>query len=166
MESYIIPTRKEFLPDITKRRLVSMRNKEPEERYRRHFDAAIMRKDGNTIGEIAEELDIHPGTVMNWLNRMVEVGGLGEGYKTRQGRPPKFTSEQLDDLVMDMEESPRHYGLDSETWTSRVVAQYVLTKFEVEITPGSMRRIMTRNDLNWPGSAAATLARKRGEPYP
>lgn len=162
----MIPTQKDFLPGITKRRLVSMRNKEPDERYRRHFDAAIMRKDGSTIGEIAEELDIHPGTAMNWLHRMLEKGGLGEGYKTRQGRPPKFTPKQLKDLEKDMKKSPRHYGLDSETWTSRVVAQYALTRFEIEITPGSMRRIMTRTDMNWPGSAAATLARKRGEPYP
>ena len=166
MESYIIPTKREFLPDITKRRLVSMRNKEPEERYRRHFDAAIMRRDGKTIGEIANALDIHPATVMKWLRRMVKRGGLDDGYKTSQGRPSKFTAEQLKDLESDMEESPRHYGLESETWTSRTVAQYVLTRFEIEITPGSMRRIMTRTNMKWPGSAAATLARQRGEPYP
>ena len=166
MESYIIPTGKKFLPGITKRRLTTMRNREPEERYKHHFDAAIMRKDGRTIGEIADELYIHTGTVMNWLNRMVEVGGLGEGYKRRQGRPPKFTPEQLDDLELEMEASPRHYGLDSDTWTSMIVAQYVLTRFEIEITPGSMRRIMTRTDMNWPGSGAATLARRLGEPYP
>ena len=123
MESYAIPTRRDFLPGITKRQLVSMRSKEPEERYKIHFDAAIMRKDGRTIGEIAEELDIHPGTAMNWLGRMAEKGGLGEGYKVRQGRPPAFTPEQLEELERDMKNPPRHYGLDSDTWTSRMVAQ-------------------------------------------
>ena len=166
MESYTIPTRKDFLPDITKRRLASMRNKEPEERYKRHFDAAIMRKDGRTIGEIAEDLDIHPGTAMNWLHRMLENEGLGEGYKVRQGRLPAFTPEQLKELEHDMENPPRRYGLDSATWTSRIVAQHAFAKFGIKVTAPSMRRILTRTKMNWPGSAAATLARKRGKPYP
>lgn len=166
MESYTIPTRKEFLPDVTKRRLVSMRGKEPEERYKRHFDAAIMRKDGSTIGEIAEEIGVHPLTIMNWLRRMVARGGLEEGYKIRQGLPPKFSPEQLKALELDMEKPPQHYGLGSETWTSRTVAKYAFDKFGIQVTAPSMRRILTRTKTNWPGSAAATLARKRGKPYP
>ena len=162
MESYIIPTGKEFLPDVTKRRLTSMRGKEPDERYKLHFDAAIMRKNGNTIGEIAEELDIHPGTAMNWLRRMWEMGGLGEGYKTRPGRPPMFTPEQLKELEKDMEKPPQHYGLESKTWTSRTVSQHAYDKFGIRVPRPSMRRILTRTKTNWPGSAAATRARKRG----
>ena len=166
MESYTIPTRNDFLPNITKRRLVSMRKKEPEERYKMHFDAAILRKDGRTVGEIAEELDIHPDTVMNWLHRMLENGGLGEGYKVRRGRPPGFTPEQLKELERDMEKPPRHYGLDSDTWTSKIVAQHAFAKFGIRVTHPSMRRIMTRTKMNWPGSAAAILARRLGEPCP
>ena len=163
MESYTIPTQRSFLPGISKRQLASMRDKEPKERYKRHFDAAIMRKDGRTVGEISEELDIHPGTVMNWLGRMVENGGLGEGYKVRQGRLPAFTPEQLKELERDMKNPPRHYGLDSETWTSQIVARHALDKFGIEVTSHSMRRILTRTKTDWPGSAAATLARRLGK---
>ena len=166
MESYIIPTGKEFLPHITKRRLASMRSKEPDERYKRHFDAAIMRKDGKTVGDIAEEIGVHPGTIMNWLHRMLEKKGLGEGYKTRIGGRPKFTPEQLKELGSDMKKPPQHYGLDSETWTSKTVAEYALVKFGIQVAASSMRRTLFRTKTNWPGSAAATLARKRGEPYP
>ena len=162
MDSNKIPRDNEFLPDVTKRTLVAMRNEEPDERYQMHFNAAIMRKDGRTIGEIAEELNIHPGTAINWLTRMI-VNGLGEGYKMRQGRPPKFTRQQLKELEEDMKEPPQYYGIEAESWTSRVVASYVLDRFDVSITPGSMRRIMTRKNLDWPGSAAATRARKLAE---
>lgn len=164
MESYVIPTKSEFLPRITRKRLETIRAGEEDERYQRHYDAAIMRKDGSTIGEIAVALGIHPGTVMNWLNRMVERG-LGSDYKVRQGRPPKFTSKQLKQLEQDMKKSPRHHKLDSDFWTSRVVTEFVLTRFDVEITPGSMRRIMTRTNMRWPGSAAAAEARRRGQSY-
>ena len=159
----IIPTGKEFLPGMTKRRLMSMRNKEPEERYKRHFDAAIMWRDGDTMEEIAEELDVQPDTVKNWLRRMVANGGFGEGYKVRQGRPPAFTPDQLEELNLDMEKPPQHYGLDSETWTSRTVAMHAFEKFGIRVPHPSMRRILTRPGMNWPGSAAATL--KRGETY-
>ena len=166
MESYKIPTQKDFLPDTTRRQLTYMRKKESDERYKRHFDAAIMRKDGKTIGEIAEEVGVHPLTVMNWLRRMVANGGLGEGYKIRQGLPPKFSPEQLKELELDMKKPPQHYGLDSATWTSRTVAKYAFDKFGIQVTAPSMRRILTRTKTDWPGSAAATLARKRGELYP
>ena len=166
MESYIIPTRDEFLPEIARSTLVDMREDEPDERYKRHFDAAIMRKDGKTVGEIAEEIGVHTGTIMNWLHRMLEKGGLGEGYKTRRGIPSKFTPEILKKLERDMKKSPRRYGLDSETWTSRIVAQHALNKFGISFTPPSMRRLLTQTKTNWPGSAAAIEARKLGEPYP
>ena len=166
MDSYIIPTGDEFLPHITKRRLASMRNKEEDERYRRHYDTAIMRKDGKTVGEIAEEIGVYTGTIINWLHRMLEKDGLGEDYKVRTGRPSKFTPKQLEALERDMEKPPQHYGLESETWTSRTVAKYAFVKFGIEVPYPSMRRILTQNKMKWPGSAAAIEARKRGEPYP
>ena len=166
MESYIIPTRDKFLPDIGRSTLVDMRKEEPDERYKRHFDAAIMRKDGKTVGEIAEDIGVHTGTVMNWLHRMLEKDGLGEDYKTRRGIPSKFTPEILKKLERDMKKPPGHYGLESETWTSKTVAQHVLKKYGIRFTSPSMRRILTQTKTNWPGSAAAIRARKLGEPYP
>ena len=166
MDSYIIPTGNEFLPDITKRRLMAMRSKEPDEQYKRHFDAAIMRKDGRTVSDIAEEIGVHNGTIMNWLHRMLEKRGLGEGYKTHRGIPSKFTPEILKELERDMKEPPGHHGLDSETWTSKVVAQHALNKFGISFTPPSMRRILTQTKTDWPGSAAAIKARKLEESGP
>lgn len=163
MESYAIPTGKRFLPDVTKRRLESMRGMEPNGRYRRHFDAAIMRKGGHTVVEIAKELDIHPQTAKRWLSRMVKLGGLVEGYKRRLGRRRSFTPEQLKHLEQDMERHPRHYGLDSDTWTSRTVAQHASDVFGIDVPHHSMRRILTRDGVNWPGSAEAVAARRRGE---
>ena len=163
MDSYTIPAGKGFLPGTTKRRLVSMRNKEPDELYKQHLEAAIMRKDGKTTGEIAEYLDIHPATVLNWLRRMVANWDSGDIHKKHPGRPAKFTPEQLKRLELDMKRPPQHYGLDSETWTSRTVAEHAFAKFGIRVPPPSMRR--TLHKIDWPGSAAA-LARKRGEPYP
>ena len=165
MDSYTIPAGKKFLPGTTKRRLVSMRNKESDERYKLHFDAAIMRKDDKTIGEIAEYLDRHPVTVKIWLRLMMENWDSGDIHKPRPGRRPKFTPEQLKELERDMKKPPQHYGLESETWTSRTVAEHAFAKFGIRVPHPSMRRTLNYSKTNWPGSAAA-MARGRGETYP
>lgn len=156
MDSRTIPTGSEFLPDVSKRSLLAMRRKEPDGRYRLHLDAAIMRKDGHTVGEIAKELDMHTNTVGNWLRRMSKAGGFGDGYRFRPGRPSRLTAGQLGELEKDMKKPPARYGLESETWTSRTVSQHVQGKFGIYVPHPSMRRILTRGNVKWPGSAAAT----------
>ena len=164
MDSHVIPTGKEFLPGTTKRRLVSMRNREPDERYKLHFDAAIMRKDGRTTGEIAEYVGRHPTTVTIWLRLMVENWDSGDIHRKRPGMPPKFTLEQLRELERDMTNPPQHYGLDSKTWTSRAVAEHAFAKFGIRVPSPSMRRTLNQFKINWPGSAAA-LGHRYGKQY-
>ena len=104
--------------------------------------------------EIADDANASVSAVSMWLRNMM-TRGIGEDYEVRLGRPPKFTPEQLNQLSVDMREPPGRYGLDSASWTSPVVAQYALQKFNVEITPGSMRRILVRKHIDWSGSAEA-----------
>lgn len=163
MGSYKTPTGRDFLPNITKRKLASMRKKETNERYQLHLDAAIMRKDSHTIADIAEVVGVSPATVINWLGRMVERGGVGRGYTARRGRPRAFTLEQLKELEKDMKRSsPKHHGLASKTWTSKAVSEHARNKFGIDIPDPSMRRILTRDGIDWPGSAAATGKYGRG----
>ena len=164
MNPYGIPTGKEFLPGTTRRRLVSMRNREPNEQHKLHFEAAIMRKDGKTLGEIAEYVGRHSVTVAKWLHRMVDGWDTGDIHRKHQGCPPKFTPEQLKELERDMTNPPQHYGLESETWTSRTVAGHAFAKFGVRVPHPSMRRILNQYRVDWPGSAAV-LASERDESH-
>lgn len=159
MDSYVIPKGKEFLPDVTLRKLNGLKRREREDKYKVHYTAAALRKKGATIGEIADEVDMSPGTILVWFKNMMNRG-VGDGYKARQGRPPKFTQEQLEDLEADMKSPPTAYGIDSDRWTSPVVTQYVLDKFDISITHGSMRRLLVRKGIKWPGSAEAAAARR------
>lgn len=157
-----IPEGKKFLPDVTMQQLRGIKKKEKSERYKRHYTAAIRRKEGLSIREIADDVNMSIATIAIWLHNMMSRG-VGESYKVKQGRPPKFTPEQLNELSVDMRESPSKYGLDYTSWASHVVTQYVLQKFDVSITPGSMRRILVRKDIDWPGSAKAMRAKREAK---
>lgn len=102
--------------------------------------------------EMADDANASVSAVSRWLQNMM-TRGIGGDYEVKQGRPPKFTPEQLNQLSVDMREPPVRYGLDSATWVSRTVEPYVLQKFGISITPGSMRRILVRKNIEGPGSA-------------
>ena len=154
MRGIRIPAGDLFLPNVSSDELEQLRDDETDLKYKPHYDAALMRKEGDTMITIARNLGVSSGTIANWLSNMT-MRGVGSAYKVRQGRPPKFTQEQLDALEEDMRQSPREYGIDSDRWISAVVADYAMTKFSISITPGSMRRLMLREDVDWPGSAKA-----------
>lgn len=145
-----IPVGKRFLPDVTIQQLKSLQNR--SEKYKRHYTAAIRRKEELSIREIAD--DVNVSAVSMWLQSMM-TRGIGEDYEVKRGRPPKFIPEQLEELSIDIRDPPVRYGLDSATWVSRTVAQYVLQKFGISITPGSMHRILVRKNIEWPSSAKA-----------
>ena len=158
-----IPVGKRFLPDVTIQQLESLQNK--SEKYKRHYTAAIRRKEGLSMREIADDVNVSVSAVSMWLQNMM-TRGIGEDYEIKRGRPPKLTPEQLNQLSVDMREPPVRYGLDSATWVSRTVAQYVLQKFGISITPGSMRRILVRKHIDWPGSAEVVGRMRDASPEP
>ena len=154
MRGIRIPTGDLFLPNVSKDEIIRLRDEETDLRYKPHYDAALLRKEGETMITIARNLGVSSGTIANWLSNMT-TRGVGKAYKVRQGRPPKFTQEQLDELEEDMKAGPREYDMDSDRWISATVAEYAMKKFSIAITPGSMRRLMLREDVDWPGSARA-----------
>lgn len=115
--------------------------------------------------EIADDVNVSVSAVSMWLQNMM-TRGIGEDYEIKRGRPPKLTPEQLNQLSVDMREPPVRYGLDSATWVSRTVAQYVLQKFGISITPGSIRRILVRKHIDWPGSAEVVGRMRDASPEP
>ena len=157
-----IPEGKKFLSNVTIAQLRSLQKKEKSERYKRHFTAAIKRKEGQSMREIADDVNMSVASIKIWFQNMMERG-VTDNYKISQGRPPKFTLEQLDELSADMKKLPSEYGLNYDSWTSEAVTKHVSRRFNISITPGSMRRILVRKDVDWPGSAKAKRQRREEE---
>jgi len=59
-----------------------------------------------------------------------------------QGRPSRLTSEQKQELEIDLKQNPRELGYDSAYWTAKVVLQHVRQKFGVSYEEGGALRLL------------------------
>ncbi len=105
--------------------------------------AAIAYKHGVTQTELAEWYGVERKTIYNWFTR-IEEGPIEEAVvdEKRPGRPPKLGREAREALRADLERSPTDVGYDGEVWTPDLVREHVRTRFGVEYSESSCRRLL------------------------
>ena len=105
--------------------------------------AAIAYKHGVTQTELGEWYGVERKTIYNWFTR-IEEGPIEEAVvdEKRPGRPPKLGREAREVLRADLERSPTDVGYDGEVWTPDLVREHVRTRFGVEYSESSCRRLL------------------------
>lgn len=83
---------------------------------------ALAYKDGVAVETLSERYDIPRSTIYSWLDRFEDVP-IEEALQDedRLGRPPVLTNEERAELRADLNRSPRTFGFDDATWTTRAV---------------------------------------------
>jgi transposase len=138
------PIEEAFLPDLSVSRLERLYRSEKDPRAKLRLLAAILRKEGKTMGRIAEELHVPVGTVHAWLRRLIE-GGLKRLHDAhRSGRPSMLSTEQLKELRRDLLRGPKTNGFDAPFWTTRMVQEHVKRRYGREYRARGMRDILHR----------------------
>src|SRR5512141_1309108 len=66
---------------------------------------------------VAEELGLNPATVRKWLKRFNETGLAGLQDAERSGKPPRYTPEQIGEVVATALTNPSTLGLPFASWT-------------------------------------------------
>ena len=81
---------------------------------------------GKNDSEISRELKIDYKTVRRWIKRVLDLG-VKEGLtdKSRSGRPKDITVESRAWIVSLSYMNPNDLGYSHETWTQRLMAQYI-----------------------------------------
>ena len=125
--------------------------------------AAILRKKGRAMGEIAEDLHVPVDTVHAWLRRLSEGGlkRLHDGH--RSGRPSRLSEEELKELGHDLVRGPKVSGFDAPFRTTRMVIEHVSRKYGKEYRARGMRALLHRVGFSSkkPRPANAKRATKR-----
>lgn len=137
----------EFLINISRRELKCLYKHEKKAKSKLRLLAAIHRKDGKTLDEIAYALDKPKTTIHDWLVRL-ENSGLKKLHDTKQpGKPSRLTKSQLSRLDKVLESSPQEQHIPFVIWTTKLVQYAIIKLFGVKYELWNVRRII--NTLNF-----------------
>jgi transposase len=140
--SWSLPSGKEFLPAVSvavlKKRLDAERGAKPRTR----LNAALQRKRGWSMDEIASSLNMNRRTVHDLLWRFTERG-LDAAYDVkREGRPNHLTVKQQIDLRKRLVAGPQANGFREGSWSTRMVLHLVEEKYGKKYTREHMTRVL------------------------
>ena len=111
-------------------------------RARTRLHAALLRKQGKKVEEIARTFGTTKSAVSKWLNRL-HYGGIKAAMPVKQtGRPKRLPEEQLRVLKKDFLKKPIAFGYPETFWTTRLVQEHVSKKFGVAFVSRHMTRLL------------------------
>ena len=136
--------RDEFLVDFSLPELERMYRLEKNGKAKLRLLAALKRKKGNTLEDIASSLQKPKTTIHDWLRRL-EDGGIKKIHDVKQlGKPAKLSKQQLDELERVLDESPQKQGLPFTLWTTKLVQYIIIKLFNVKYELWNIWKIVTK----------------------
>lgn len=112
--------------------------------------AAIGRKQGATLDELAERHNVAEKTVRNWLDRFTGQPLEDAPYdEERTGRPTKLTDEEKAAFLADLKESPEDVGYDRHAWYPVLARHHLAEKYGVEYSLRHVYRLLEEAGLTY-----------------
>ena len=137
-----------FLVDLSLPELKKSYHLEKNAKAKLRLLAAVQRKEGKTLDDIASFLQKPKTTIHDWLRRL-EDGGIKNIYDIKQtGKPAKLTKQQLDELEKVLDESPQKQGLPFTLWTTKLVQYIIIKLFNVKYELWNVWMIVTKLDFS------------------
>lgn len=134
----------EYLPGVSLAELEAMYRRERPGKSRDRLQAAVLRKRGRTLKEIARTVGRGISTVHRWLSRM-GCEGLERRHDAKSpGRPRLLNAEQEKAIEGDLDGTPRECGFERGSWNGRMVARRILERFGVPYSSRSAIRLAHR----------------------
>jgi transposase len=92
--------------------------------------------EGYTAEEVAEFLEVNPGSVRRWVSVFRRHGVAGLEARAVPGRPAKLTNTQEKIVFRWLAESPTESGFATELWSAPRLAQLIRQEWGVSLNPG------------------------------
>jgi len=139
------PIGEAFLPGLGVARLERLYRREKDSRAKLRLLAAMLRKKGKTMGQIADDLHTPVGTIYAWLKRIIDGGLKSLHDEHRSGRPMKLSTEELRELRHDLVRGPKANGfINAPFWTTKIVQEHVKRKYGKKYRARGMRNVLHR----------------------
>lgn len=133
-----------FLQNISTRKLKKAFAAEKNVKAKMRLHAALLRRKGKKIEDIASTLEKPKGTISKWLNLLEDKGLSAAIPKKQPGRPRRLANKQLKTLYNDLLKTPEKLGYSNGFWSTRLVKEHVRKKFKATFTPRHMTRLLSK----------------------
>jgi transposase len=104
---------------------------------------------GQRVPDIADELQLCPATVRQWLKRFNTHGLKGLEDAPRSGRPAMYTSEQIGEVIATSLTPPETLGLPFACWTLDRLAAYLNEEKGLPIKRSRIDELLIAEGLRW-----------------
>jgi transposase len=124
--------------------LVFMKNTKDKEEYRR-ASAVKQKMEGIPYRTIAKNLGVNYRNVYDWINNYREYGIDGiRSKRVNAGRKPVISTDKNKEIVKDivLNKSPKTFGYLKNTWSIRLLATYLSSLLEMNVSPMQTWRII------------------------
>jgi transposase len=139
-KSYILK-----LSDTQKKELIRfMKSTRDKEEYRR-ASAIKQKMEGIPYRTIARNVGVNYRNVYDWINNYRKYGFDGIRNKRKNGgRKPVISSDKNKETIKDivLNKSPKTFGYLKNTWSIRLLATYLSSLLEMNVSPMQTWRII------------------------
>ena len=121
-----------------------MKSTKDKEEYRR-ASAIKQKMEGVPYRTIAKNLGVNYRNVYDWIKKYRDTGLDGIRNKRKNGgRKPVISTDKNKEMVKDivLNESPRTFGYLKNTWSIRLLATYLSSLLEMNVSPMQTWRII------------------------
>lgn len=110
-------------------------------------------------GPIAQALGLTQGWVSQTLKKYREQGALGLQWRKPPGAPTRLTSDQLCQLVEELNKGAEHQGFAGAIWTRPRINEVIKKLFDVSYDPSQVGRLLKK--IGWSRQKPQAKARQQ-----
>ena len=111
--------------------------------------AAIKRREGLDVSEIARHLRQPRSTVHDWLVRLRDRGLEGISDRTAPNHKPILGDIHWIVIGVWLSHTPQAYGFESGLWQTSMVCKMILDRLKMDIKPRTLRASLKRMNLSF-----------------
>ena len=114
-----------------------------DSRFWLRFFTSLLVSVGFTFEEAGRVMGVSARSARRWWQAYKQHGESGFQEKPPTGRPAQLTPDQTDVVSAVIRRRPRDVGLDSYTWTGKLLSEWMQREFSISVTDRRARQILT-----------------------
>jgi transposase len=113
-----------------------------DSRYDHRLHALLLVAQGMSCSVVARFLGDAPRTVQYWIRIYENHGFKGIEEAERSGRPTRLSSQCSEMIVEALKKSPEEFGLSSERWNGKMLAEFILKYCQLSLSIRQCQRLI------------------------